>query len=65
VINVRTLEPGTRVALTDGSLVEVMSNPRDGIWLFGRYLACPRDASMVGTEEMIFAQDVAEISGGA
>ena len=62
IINVRLLEPGTRVALSDGSTVEVVSNPKDGIWLFARYLASPRDASLVGTEEMVFAQDVVEIS---
>jgi hypothetical protein len=65
MINVRTLEPGTRVALADGSLVEVVSNPRDGIWLFARYLSSPGNDSLVGTEEMIFAQDVVEISGCA
>jgi hypothetical protein len=65
MINVRVLEQGTRVALTDGSLVEVVSNPRDGIWLFARYLSAPADASLVGTEAMIFAQDVVEISGSA
>jgi hypothetical protein len=62
MINVRLLEPGTRVALADGSTVEIVSNPKDGIWVFGRYLSSPPDASRVGTEEMIFAQDVVEIS---
>ena len=62
MINVRLLEPGTRVALCDGSTVKVVSNPKDGIWVFARYLSSPRDASLVGTEEMIFAQDVVEIS---
>ena len=60
MINVRLLEPGTRVALADGSTVEIVSNPKDGIWVFARYLASPRDASLVGTEDMIFAQDVIE-----
>ena len=60
MINVRTLEPGTRLALADGSTVEVVTNPKDGIWLFARYLSSPRDAALVGTEEMIFAQDVVE-----
>jgi hypothetical protein len=60
IVNVRLLEPGTRVALADGSTVEVVSNPKDGIWVFGRYLAAPRDASLVGTEDMIFAQDIVE-----
>ena len=62
MINVRLLEPGTRMALADGSTVEVVSNPKDGIWVFARYLSAPRDASLVGTEEMIFAQDVVEIT---
>ena len=61
MINVRTLEPGTRVALTDGSTVEIVSNPKDGIWVFARYLSSPRDTSLVGTEEMVFAQDIVEI----
>jgi len=61
MINVRLLEPGIRVALSDGSTVEIVSNPKDGIWVFGRYLASPGDASLVGTEGMIFAQDILEI----
>ena len=60
MINVRLLEPGTRLALADGSTVEIVSNPKDGIWVFARYLASPRDASLVGTEDMIFAQDVVD-----
>ena len=61
MINVRLLEPGTRVALADGSTVEIVSNPKDGIWVFARYLDSPRDASLIGTEDMIFAQDVIEL----
>jgi hypothetical protein len=60
MINVRFLEPGARVALADGSTVEIVSNPKDGIWVVARYLTSPRDPSLVGTEEMIFAQDVVE-----
>ena len=65
MINVRLLETGTRVVLSDGSTVEVVSNPKDGIWLLARYLSSPRDAALVGTEDMIFAQDVVEISAGS
>jgi len=65
MINVRLLETGTRVVLSDGSTVEVVSNPKDGIWLFARYLSSPRDAALVGTEDMIFAQDVVEISAAS
>jgi hypothetical protein len=61
VINLRLLEPGTKIRLSDGSTAEVVSNPLDGVWVFARYLSSPGGSSVVGTEEMIFAQDVVEI----
>jgi hypothetical protein len=61
IINVRLLEPGTTISLSDGSTAEVVSNPLDGVWVFARYLSSPNDASVVGTEEMIFAQNIVEI----
>ena len=63
IVNLRLLEPGTRVALSDGSTAEIVSNPKDGVWVFARYLSSPRDTSLVGTEEMVFAQDIVEIRG--
>jgi hypothetical protein len=60
-INVRTLAPGTRVALVDGAVAEIVSNPADGVWLFARYLESPRDPALVGQEEMVFAQDVQSV----
>ena len=66
LINIRALAPGTRIALADGAVAEIVSNPADGVWVFARYLESPRDPALVGQEEMIFAQDVVEIraSGG-
>jgi len=61
VINLMLLEPGTKIGLTDGSVAEVVSNPLDGVWVFARYLSAPSDAALVGTEEMIFAQDIVAI----
>ena len=60
-INVRDLAVGTRVVLGTGAEVEIVSNPRDGVWLFARYLSSADDPAMVGEEEMIFAQDVVEV----
>ncbi len=60
-INIRTLEPGTRIALVDGATAEIVSNPADGVWVFARYLSSPDDPARVGSEEMIFAQDILEI----
>ena len=41
--------------------VLAVDNPRDGIWLLARYLSSPRDSTLVGREEMIFAQDVVAV----
>jgi hypothetical protein len=61
MINLRLLEPGTTISLSDGSTAEVVSNPLDGVWVFARYLSSPSDSSQLGTEAMIFAQDVVEV----
>lgn len=61
IINIRELAVGTRVVLGSGAEVEIVANPGDGVWLFGRYLASAEDPAMVGEEEMIFAQDVVEV----
>jgi hypothetical protein len=60
-INIRALAPGTRVALADGAVAEIVSNPADGVWLFARYLESPRDPALVGQEDMVFAQDVVSV----
>ena len=60
-INIRGLAVGARVVLSSGAEAEIVSNPRDGVWLFARYLASENDPAVVGQEEMIFAQDVVEV----
>jgi hypothetical protein len=60
-INIRALAPGTRVALADGAVAEIVSNPADGVWLFARYLESPRGPALVGQEDMVFAQDVVSV----
>jgi hypothetical protein len=60
-INIRDLAVGTRVVLGSGAEAEIVANPRDGVWLFARYLSSADDPALVGTEEMIFAQDVIEV----
>ena len=61
LVNTRLLTPGMQIVLVDGAVAEVVSNPLDGVWVFARYLSSPVDPSVVGSEEMIFAQDIAEI----
>ena len=60
-VNIRDLAPGTRIALLDGTVAEVVSNPADGVWVFARYIESPRDPALIGQEEMIFAQNVVEV----
>jgi hypothetical protein len=60
-LNIRLLGPGTRIVLDDGATAEVVSNPLDGVWVFARCLSSPDDPTRVGSEEMIFAQDIVEI----
>ena len=61
IVNTRLLTPGMRITLVDGAVAEVVSNPLDGVWVFARYLSSPEDPERIGTEDMIFAQDIAEI----
>lgn len=61
IINLLRLQPGTTIGLSDGATAEVVSNPSDGVWVFARYLSSPSDAALVGTEAMIFAQDIVDI----
>jgi hypothetical protein len=61
LVNTRLLPPGTKIALVDGAVAEVVSNPLDGVWIFARYLSSPTDPALVGSEEMIFAQDIAAV----
>jgi hypothetical protein len=60
-INIRDLGIGRRVVLAGGAEAEIIDNPKDGVWLFARYLSSPGDPGLIGQEEMIFAQDVIEV----
>ena len=48
IVNVRELAIGTRVVLGSGAEVEIVANPGDGVWLFGRYLASDDDPDWSG-----------------
>jgi ABC-type glycerol-3-phosphate transport system substrate-binding protein len=61
IVNLIDVEPGQKVGLYGGATAEVVSNPRDGVWLFVRYLTSPEDPDQVGEEDMVFAQDVLEL----
>lgn len=58
MVNVMDLNPGDRVRLEGDVVVEVLANPKDGIWIQARYINVPDDPAQEGTEEMIFAEDM-------
>jgi hypothetical protein len=64
-VNVRDLAAGTSIVLVDGAEAEIVTNPGDGVWLFARYLSSPRDPTLVGQEDMIFAQNVVAVGRAA
>ena len=61
IVNIRLLEPGTKVRLSNSATGEVVTNFNDGVWVSVRFLTSPEDPSLEGTEDMIFAQDILEV----
>jgi len=59
-IMLQTLELGTKLRLRNDATGEVVGNPKDGSWIFVRFESSP-DATQVGTEDLVFADEVVEI----
>ena len=59
--NVVDLQTGERMRLADGTMAEVVSNPRDGMWVMVRFLDSPSDPSQNDTEGLAFAEDIVEV----
>ena len=64
VVNLITIAEGAKISTIHGATAEVVSNPKDGVWVFAKYLTSPEDPDLVGSEDMIFAQDIAEVLSG-
>ena len=60
-LNVRDVEEGQTVRLTNGDLAVVTSNPKDGYWLEIQYVSGLESTSEGGQQEMVFAEDVLEV----
>ena len=65
VINLITIEEGATISTVNGATAEVVSNPKDGVWVFVKYLTSPEDPDLVGTEDMVFAQDICRSPAGS
>ena len=59
--NVLDIAAGERIRLADGTTAEVVSNPRDGMWVMVRFLESPSDPSQNDTEGLAFAEDIVEV----
>lgn len=57
-VMIQNLAAGARIRLANGATAEVISNPRDGVWVFVTYVDSPADPSQVGAEDMVFANDI-------
>lgn len=59
VVDARLLEKGNRIEMENGAIAEIVSNPRDGMWVFGRFVSHP-DAEMMRKdgEHAIFAPEI-------
>lgn len=57
-VMLQELPVGAKVSLRHGITAEVTGNPKDGSWIFVRYLSCPEDPSQEGTEALAFADEV-------
>ena len=64
IVNLIAIEEGSKIATLNGATAEVVSNPKDGVWVFVKYLTSPEDPDLVGTEDMVFAQDIAKVLAG-
>ncbi len=60
-INLITIDEGATISTIHGATAQVITNPRDGVWVVARYVTSPEDPDLVGTEDMIFAQDIAAV----
>jgi hypothetical protein len=61
MVNVMDLQPGDQIRLGGEVTAEVVANPRDGIWIQARYLTHPENPDQVGTEDLLFAEDIVDM----
>ena len=65
IVNLITIQEGATISTISGATAEVVNNPKDGVWVFVKYLTSPEEPELVGTEDMVFAPDIAEVLPGA
>jgi hypothetical protein len=56
MLSIQHLEPGTRLKLKDGKIVEVVDNPQDGTWLI------VRDLNSTSAQDLCHVDDILELA---
>jgi len=56
LLSIQHLEPGARLKLKDGKIVEVVENPQDGTWLI------VRDMSSGASDVLLHVDDILELA---
>jgi hypothetical protein len=56
LLSIQHLEPGTRLKLKDGKIVEIVENPQDGTWLL------VRDVDAGAAQELLHVDDILELA---
>ena len=60
LVMLQDLEVGAKVRLKQNIVAEVTGNPKDGSWIFVKFLTHPEDPSQEGVEGLAFADEVLE-----
>jgi hypothetical protein len=64
-MDINALVPGDRVIMEDGSLADVISPSQDGVSVRVRYVECPFDPALVGTQAIRDEYDILAYVAGA
>lgn len=59
-MDVTRLQKGDQVRTIDRNTAEVVKPSQDGRWILVKYLECPGDADLVGTEDLCSGDELAE-----
>ena len=57
-VSLQDVPEGTKVKMAGGVIAEVTANPRDGGWLFIKFVEYPENPSRIGEDDMVFCADV-------
>ena len=60
-VNVLDLVPGQKIMMKNQSLVEVLENMGDGIWVRGKFLESSAEPEKVGEEDLCYCEEILKI----